>query len=239
MADETPETPEQETPKVTPEAVSINKLRLHSSKIYPKDAVDQIVQKVVADSEARDNVIEEKITNAKSELASSITTLESTVSANIAAVKEELEAEIAAGGGGSSTGTSYKGTIDHEVDLETIAAQNPNHGDWYIAKDTEQAWIWTVKDGVGTWVKMSGSVDLSNYYTKDEVYSKQFVDALVTRLAAAETKLTKITTALSELLNTDALVYETYTADELFTRTNTFLRVLKAAVAPATEPEEP
>lgn len=238
MADETPETPEQETPE-TPEAVSINKLRLHSSKIYPQAAVDQLVQKVAAESEQRDSVIEEKITNAKTELATSLNTAVTNINSRIAAVKEELEQEIAEGGGGG-TGTSYKGTIDHETDLADIAAhQNPQHGDWYIAKDTEQAWIWTVKDGVGDWVKMSGSVDLSNYYTKDEVYSKQFVDGLVTRLAAAEGKLTKITTALSELLNTDALVYETYTADEMFTRMNTFLRVLKAAVAPATEPEEP
>ena len=235
MADETPETPEQETP----EAVSINKLRLHSSKIYPQAAVDQLVQKVAAESEQRDSVIEEKITNAKTEFATSLNSAVTNINSRIAAVKEELEQEIA-GGGGGGTGTSYKGAIDHETDLEDIAAhQNPQHGDWYIAKDTEQAWIWTVIDGVGDWVKMSGSVDLSNYYTKDEVYSKQFVDGLISRLATAEGKLTKITTALSELSNTDALVHATYTIDDMITRMNTFLRVLKAAVAPATQPEEP
>ena len=85
---------------------------------------------------------------------------------------------------------------------------------------------------------MSSTVDLSNYPTRDEVYLKAYIDALVNRLVAAETKLTKITTALSELLSTDALVYEEYTADDLFRRTNTLLRVLKAAVASEeTEPE--
>ena len=232
MADETPVTPEQETP----EAVCINKLRLHSSKVYPQQSVDILVQRVATAAETRDSALEQQITNNKTEATTAIQNVRSELSTQLETTKAELEQKIEEGGGGG-TGTDYKGVVEHEADLATIASSGTvEHGDWYIAKDTGNSWVWTVKDGVGDWVQMSGTVDLSNYPTKDEVYTKAYVDALVARVAAAETKLTKITTALSELLSTDALVYEEYTADDLFRRTNTLLRVLKAAVATETTP---
>ena len=201
MADETPVTPEQ---GIVPEAVSIRKLRL-SSKIYPQESVDVLVNKVATDSETRASELDQKITNTKSELSASISNATTELNTTIANTKAEL-ATIA-----------QSGTL--------------RHGDWYIARDTGKSWVWTVSENVGDWVQMSSTVDLSNYPTRDEVYLKAYIDALVNRLVAAETKLTKITTALSELLTTDALVYEEYTADDLFRRTNTLLRVLKAAVA--------
>ena len=230
MADETPVTPEQETP----EAVCINKLRLHSSKVYPQRSVDILVQRVATEAETRDNALEQKITDNKTEASTAIQNVRTELSTQIATTKSELEQKIEEGGSGG-TGTDYKGVVEHESDLAEIASSGTvEHGDWYIAKDTGNSWVWTVKDGVGDWVQMSGTVDLSNYPTKDEVYPKSYVDSLVNRVTAAETKLNKITTALSELLNTEALVYEEYTADDLFRRSNTLLRVLKAAVA--TEP---
>lgn len=232
MADETPVTPDPETPEQEiPEAVCINKLRLHSSEIYPKASVDTIVRKVATDAESRDNVLEQTITNNKTEASAAIQSVRTELSTQIATTKSELEQKIEESGGGG-TGTDYKGIVEHESELEEIAsAGGINHGDWYIARDTGKSWIWTVKDGVGDWVQMSSTVDLSNYPTKDDVYLKAYIDALVNRVTAAETKLNKITTALSELLNTEALVHETYTADDLFHRSNTLLRVLKAAVA--------
>ena len=240
MADETPVTPDPETPEQEiPEAVCINKLRLHSSKIYPQASVDILVQKVATDSEARDNALEQTITNNKTEASTAIQSVRTELSTQIAATKSELEQKIEEGGGG--TGTDYKGVVEHESELEEISARETiRHGDWYIARDTGKSWVWTVKDGIGSWVQMSSTVDLSNYPTKDDVYLKAYIDALVNRVTAAEAKLNKITTALGELLNTEALVYETYTADDLFRRTNTLLRVLKAAVAveePEPEPE--
>lgn len=234
MADETPVTPEQE---IVPEAVSIRKLRL-SSKIYPQESVDVLVNKVATDSETRASELDQKITNTKSELSSSISNATTELNTTIANTKSELEQKISAAGGGG-TGTEYKGVVEHEAELSTIAqAGTLHHGDWYIARDTGKSWVWTVSENVGDWVQMSSTVDLSNYPTRDEVYLKAYIDALVNRLVVAETKLTKITTALSELLSTDALVYEEYTADDLFRRTNTLLRVLKAAVASEeTEPE--
>lgn len=232
MADETPVTPEQETP----EAVCINKLRLHSSKVYPQQAVDILVQRVATEAETRDSALEQQITNNKTEATAAINSVRTELSTQLETAKAELEQKIEEGGGGG-TGTDYKGVVEHESDLDTIASSGTvEHGDWYIAKDTGNSWVWTVKDGVGDWVQMSGTVDLSNYPTKDEVYTKAYVDALVARVAASETKLTKITTALSELISTDALVYEEYTADDLFRRTNTLLRVLKAAVATEATP---
>jgi len=235
MADETPVTPDPETPEQEiPEAVSINKLRLHSSKIYPKASVDTLVQKVATDAEARANSLEQTITNNKTEASTAIQSVRTELSTQIAATKSELEQKIEEGGG---TGTDYKGVVEHESELETIAQSGTlHHGDWYIARDTGKSWLWTVKDGIGSWVQMSSTVDLSNYPTKDDVYLKAYIDALVNRVTVAETKLNKITTALGELLNAEALVYETYTADDLFHRTNTLLRVLKAAVA-VEEPE--
>ncbi len=241
MADETPVTPNPDTPgqEIVPEAVSLNKLRLHSSKIYPQESVDILVQKVATDSETRASELDQKITNAKSELSTDISNATTQLNTTIANTKAELEQKISAGGGG--TGTNYKGVVEHESELETIAQTGTlKHGDWYIAKDTGKSWVWTVKENVGAWVQMSGTVDLSNYPTKNDVYLKAYIDAIVSRLVTVETKLTKITTALSELLSTDALVYEEYTADDLLRRTNTLLRVLKAAVAtgePAPEPE--
>lgn len=232
MADETPVTPEQETP----EAVCINKLRLHSSKVYPQQAVDILVQRVATAAETRDSALEQQITNNKTEASTAIQNVRTELSTQLETAKSELEQKIEEGGSGG-TGTDYKGVVEHESDLDTIASSGEvEHGDWYIAKDTGNSWVWTVKDGVGDWVQMSGTVDLSNYPTKDEVYTKSYVDALVNRVTAAETKLNKITTALSELLNTEALVYEEYTADDLFRRTNTLLRVLKAAVATEATP---
>ena len=234
MADETPVTPEQ---GIVPEAVSIRKLRL-SSKIYPQESVDVLVNKVATDSETRASELDQKITNTKSELSASISNATTELNTTIANTKAELEQKISASGGGG-TGTEYKGVVEHEAELATIAQSGTlHHGDWYIARDTGKSWVWTVSENVGDWVQMSSTVDLSNYPTRDEVYLKAYIDALVNRLVAAETKLTKITTALSELLSTDALVYEEYTADDLFRRTNTLLRVLKAAVASEeTEPE--
>lgn len=234
MADETPVTPGQE---IVPEAVSIRKLRL-SSKIYQKESVDVLVNKVATDSETRASELDQKITNTKSELSASISNATTELNTTIANTKAELEQKISASGGGG-TGTEYKGVVEHEAELATIAQSGTlHHGDWYIARDTGKSWVWTVSENVGDWVQMSSTVDLSNYPTKDEVYLKAYIDALVKRLVTAETKLTKITTALSELLSTDALVYEEYTADDLFRRTNTLLRVLKAAVASEeTEPE--
>lgn len=234
MADETPVTPGQE---IVPEAVSIRKLRL-SSKIYPQESVDVLVNKVATDSETRASELDQKITNTKSELSASISNATTELNTTIANTKAELEQKISASGGGG-TGTEYKGVVEHEAELATIAQSGTlHHGDWYIARDTGKSWVWTVSENVGDWVQMSGTVDLSNYPTRDEVYLKAYIDALVNRLVVAETKLTKITTALSELLSTDALVYEEYTADDLFRRTNTLLRVLKAAVASEeTEPE--
>ena len=234
MADETPVTPKQE---IVPEAVSIRKLRL-SSKIYPQESVDVLVNKVATDSETRASELDQKITNTKSELSASISNATTELNTTIANTKAELEQKISATGGGG-TGTEYKGVVEHEAELATIAQSGTlHHGDWYIARDTGKSWVWTVSENVGDWVQMSSTVDLSNYPTRDEVYLKAYIDALVNRLVTAETKLTKITTALSELLSTDALVYEEYTADDLFRRTNTLLRVLKAAVASEeTEPE--
>ena len=234
MADETPVTPEQ---GIVPGAVSIRKLRL-SSKIYPQESVDVLVNKVATDSETRASELDQKITNTKSELSASISNATTELNTTIANTKAELEQKISASGGGG-TGTEYKGVVEHEAELATIAQSGTlHHGDWYIARDTGKSWVWTVSENVGDWVQMSGTVDLSNYPTRDEVYLKAYIDALVNRLVVAETKLTKITTALSELLSTDALVYEEYTADDLFRRTNTLLRVLKAAVASEeTEPE--
>ena len=234
MADETPVTPEQ---GIVPEAVSIRKLRL-SSKIYPQESVDVLVNKVATDSETRASELDQKITNTKSELSASISNATTELNTTIANTKAELEQKISATGGGG-TGTEYKGVVEHEAELATIAQSGTlHHGDWYIARDTGKSWVWTVSENVGDWVQMSSTVDLSNYPTRDEVYLKAYIDALVNRLVTAETKLTKITTALSELLSTDALVYEEYTADDLFRRTNTLLRVLKAAVASEeTEPE--
>ena len=234
MADETPVTPGQE---IVPEAVSIRKLRL-SSKIYPQESVDVLVNKVATDSETRASELDQKITNTKSELSASISNATTELNTTISNTKAELEQKISATGGGG-TGTEYKGVVEHEAELKTIAqAGTLHHGDWYIARDTGKSWVWTVSENVGDWVQMSSTVDLSNYPTRDEVYLKAYIDGLVKRLVAAETKLTKITAALSELLQTDALVYEEYTADDLFRRTNTLLRVLKAAVASEeTEPE--
>lgn len=234
MADETPVTQEQ---GIVPEAVSIRKLRL-SSKIYPQESVDVLVNKVATDSETRASELDQKITNTKSELSASISNATTELNTTIANTKAELEQKISASGGGG-TGTEYKGVVEHEAELATIAQSGTlHHGDWYIARDTGKSWVWTVSENVGDWVQMSSTVDLSNYPTRDEVYLKAYIDALVNRLVVAETKLTKITTALSELLSTDALVYEEYTADDLFRRTNTLLRVLKAAVASEeTEPE--
>lgn len=235
MADETPVTPGQ---GIVPEAVSIRKLRL-SSKIYPQESVDVLVNKVATDSETRASELDQKITNTKSELSASISNATTELNTTIANTKAELEQKISASGGGG-TGTEYKGVVEHEAELATIAQSGTlRHGDWYIARDTGKSWVWTVSENVGDWVQMSSTVDLSNYPTRDEVYLKAYIDALVNRLVAAETKLTKITTALSELLTTDALVYEEYTADDLFRRTNTLLRVLKAAVASEETAPEP
>lgn len=233
MSDEIPVTPEQQIP----EAVSLNKLRLHSSKVYPKDSVDLLISRVSADSEARFNTLSQNITNNKTETDSAISQVQSEFDLKITEVKSELEEKIGTGGG-SSTGTSYQGTVELEADLESIASNgNVNHGDWYIAKDTGDAWVWTVKDGVGSWERMSGTVNLEDYVKKDAVYSKAYIAAVVNRLVAAENKLSKITSALSTLESTEALKYETYSTDELFHRYNTLLSVLKAAVATSTPSE--
>ena len=107
MADETPVTPEQ---GIVPEAVSIRKLRL-SSKIYPQESVDVLVNKVATDSETRASELDQKITNTKSELSASISNATTELNTTISNTKAELEQKISASGGGG-TGTEYKG-VEH------------------------------------------------------------------------------------------------------------------------------
>ena len=192
MADETPVTPDPETPEQEiPEAVCVSELKLHSSKVYTQKSVDILIQKVTDELHTQ-----------------------------IASTKSELEQKIEEGDGG--TGAGYKGVVEHESELATIASSGTvKHGDWYIARDTGKSFVWTVKDGTGSWVQMSSTVD----------------NALVDRVTAAETKLNKITTALGDLLNVAVLDYETYNTDDLLNQVNILLRVLKAAVA--TEEPEP
>ena len=62
----------------------------------------------------------------------------------------------------------YKGTVE---DVDDLPTENNTQGDVYNVLSTgdNYAWIDATDNSEGYWDKLSGSVDLTNYYTKQEV----------------------------------------------------------------------
>lgn len=117
------------------------------------------------------------------------TEIEASVEEKLTEVKQEVSELSAA----ACTAHRYKGVIDlgtgdeantEEANftyLNTIV--QPKNGDVYVNKYNGMIFCWTEINGndatwTPQWVRLPSIVDLTNYYTKDEVYSKGEVDTV-------------------------------------------------------------
>ncbi|HEC1823307.1 TPA: hypothetical protein R1765_001931 [Campylobacter coli] len=100
--------------------------------------------------------------------------------------KDQVDSLLANVSGGILNVFTYKGSLANEAAIKAV--ENPKSGDCYQAEDTHVFWVYVKEESEesGSWEQLSGGlIDLSNYYTKQEVNikladkaNKQDLDAL-------------------------------------------------------------
>ena len=232
MADneETPSTPET-AEEITPSTFgSFRK----STKLYSADNIDAIVARQTNESKAREKIIEDKITEHRSEVTEQIQTVNNSVDEKVTEAKTQLtnliDEKIEGGG------MHYMGILDTLDELNAIPAESRKHGRFWVVNEDGCTYIWTVPEPTeevpeptGFWKKLAsgGTIDLSNYYTKDQVYNKDEVDVFKNRATNNETKLASIVNACKTLDGYGLLEDEEYTTDQIQLLTNKLVTVVQ------------
>ena len=205
-----------------------------SAKLYDADSVELIATKIDADSRARDEELDVRIVEQRTQLAEQITVASAQAEEKVAQAKTDLtnliDEKIEGGG------IHYMGVLETLAELDAIPAEARKHGRFWVVNEDGCTYIWTVPEPTqevpepeGYWKKLSsgGTIDLSNYYTKDQVYNKEEVDVIKNRANANEGKLAAIVAACGTLESYDALVDEEYTTDQIQFLVNKLLGVVK------------
>lgn len=227
MADEEPTTPSS-----TPPFISFGEFR-KGTKLYPVESINQIVEKVEHDATVREQAVESKLEVYKTEVAGQMTAQTQAMEEAVAAAKTELRVEFQNNGGNTSEGgIHYMGVLDTKAELDALT--DVKHGQFYIVSDVNKTFIWTepaVAEGEepkpGFWKEMSASVDLSNYVTKSEIYSKEEIDLIKERANANEQKIATLVAACSDFPDMIPLSTDEYTVDEIASMINKMLIVMK------------
>lgn len=225
MADneETPSTPSTGA-EITPQ--KFGEFR-KSTKLYTADSVDAIVVQQTTEAKAREQTIENKITEHRTEVTEQIQAVNNSVDEKVAETKTQLtnliDEKIEGGG------MHYMGILETLEELNALPADVRKHGRFWVVNEDGCTYIWTVPEPTeevpapeGFWKKLAsgGTIDLSNYYTKDQVYNKEEVDVIKTRATANEAKLAAVVTACKALDGYELLQDEEYTTDQIQLLTN-------------------
>lgn len=200
------------------------------TKLYPAESVDTIIEKTESAAIIRENAINTTIEQYKTEVAGQMTAQTQAMEDAVAAAKSELRTEIENKAG--EGGIHYMGVLATRAELDALTGML--HGQFYIVNDVNKTFIWTQPPAAegeeaapGFWKEMSASVDLSNYVTKDLIYSKEEIDLIRERANANEQKLTAIATACTAFKDILPLQDEEYTVDEMAGIVNKMLSVMQ------------
>lgn len=218
------EVPTEEVPVV--EKVAMSKIR-QSQELYTAEGVDAVVHLETVRAGARESEIESKITEHVVTAHQEVEAARAEASEALAEATQRIDTQIAQMEG---SGLRYKGVLTNLSDLNSVTEKS--HGDMYVIQTTGRAYIWTVPPQVGgtaSWVEMSGAIDLSNYYTKDQTYSKEQIDVIAARADNNKQAVDRAIAAFSMLAGTYELVDDEYDMEMIKNLVNLLLRTLKAA----------
>jgi hypothetical protein len=242
---------------VTVEPVPFGEMR-ESTPVLSATQVTQAINNETVRAVAKETEVQTRVETVAVEAAAATEAAKTEVLTTVEERIVQVETRVEEADATKCSAHRYKGTIDlgagDEINTEEASLKylqdnivEPKNGDVYVNKYNGMIFCWTEFNGndatwVPKWVRLPSIIDLTNYYTKADVYNKNEVD-LVRNLAqsgvdgatAASVKAVSVETALNAvkqaLAGAESLVElaeETNTFG-LRTRINEIVAVLKAA----------
>ena len=197
-----------------------------NAMVYPANVVEALVKNAIKrESAERDAYVRAALDKYTSN------TLDTKLNA--------LEFKLTDDTGSLKSGINWKGSRASVESLNEI--ENPKHGDFYVVNGT--GYIYTVETVVNPetgevsydkyWAAFHNAIDLSNYFTKEETWSKTQLDDLQKLVNRNNEMILKFITQLAVLIDKNELGSGA-TTEQLSALQGTILNALKNGHSSAT-----
>ena len=207
------------TSVVTVEPVPFGEMR-ESTPVLTATQVNQAINNETVRAVTKETEVQTRVEEVAVESSNAVAAVKTEVMLSVEERLVEVENKIDSVDASSCSAHTYKGVIDlgesTEANTEEANIQwlnenivQPKNGHVYVNKRNGMIFCWTEFNGndaswTPKWVRLPDIVDLTNYYTKDEVYSKGEVDLVKTlaqtgidNASAANSKAVAVEVALN------------------------------------------
>lgn len=233
--------------------------------VFTSQQVTQAINNETVRAVAKETEIQTRVEQAAVDASQADAALKTELEAAVDEKLTELKGEVADIAAAGSSAHTYMGAFELGSDLsgdEKVAANSeeaslahlnativqPKNGHVYVNKFNGMIFCWTEHNGndatwVPKWIRLPSIVDLTNYYTKNEVYNKAEVDTVralaqsgVDKANANETKHVELKAEVKTIRDAFAAAAELQEIDAdstnaftLRTRINDVINMLKLA----------